>query len=189
MEWNRSEAMVMASEKCSRCKGMGVVDNEETVCKCVFRAVFRACYNRFVECSLGGTADSRTSMEHAVSRDLPGSFGLKNEEYAADFLLLAKRSLTAEEHQIFRYRYILGADWRLCCRKLGNMDKGIFHHICYRIQHKLGKSFVETKPYGLYPLDEYFGTGMRSEKSAKVLAMRPKAQVRGKFEAPLTKAA
>jgi hypothetical protein len=51
---------------------------------------------------------------------------------------------------------LLGADWKLCCRKLG-MDRGNFFHELYRIQQRLGRVFRELQPYGLYPLDEYFG--------------------------------
>lgn len=178
MEWNRTEKMMLASDNCIACQGEGTVvgsDGAEKTCKCVLRAIFRACYDRFRECSFSSISDSRISLEHAVSSDGPTSWGLKNEEYTADFLQVAKKNLSPEEHTIFRYRYLLGADWRLCCRKLGNMDKGAFHHTCYRIQHKLGRVFMELQPYPLYPLNEYFSGGMRSETSAKIIAMRPKA--------------
>jgi hypothetical protein len=80
----------------------------------------------------------------------------KDEEYIADFTLVSKRTLTPEEYRLFSYHFLLGADWRLCCRKL-KMDRGNFFHATYRIQQKLGKVYRELQPYGLYPLDEYFG--------------------------------
>jgi hypothetical protein len=83
----------------------------------------------------------------------------------ADFCLIARRVLDPLEHQIFRFHFLLGADWRLCCRRLG-MARGNFYHAVYRIEAKLGRAFMETKPYGLWPLDAYFS-------SARQAAVRP----------------
>ncbi len=58
---------------------------------------------------------------------------------------------------MFRYHFLLGADWKLCCRKL-NMDRGTFFHEIYRIEQKLGKVFRELKPHALFPVDEYFNS-------------------------------
>jgi hypothetical protein len=74
----------------------------------------------------------------------------------ADFYLLAKRNLDEVHFKIFKFHFLLGADWRLCCRRL-NMDRGNFFHSVYRIQQQLGRVFKETKPFALFPLDEYFG--------------------------------
>jgi hypothetical protein len=73
----------------------------------------------------------------------------------ADFSLIARRTLDEVEHRIFRFHHLLGADWRLCCRRLG-MDRGTFFHAVYRLEQKLGAAFRETEPYPLYPLCEYF---------------------------------
>jgi hypothetical protein len=48
----------------------------------------------------------------------------------------------------------------LCCRQM-QMEKGLFFHAVYRIQQKLGRAFRETRPYPLFPLDEYFGATPR----------------------------
>lgn len=74
----------------------------------------------------------------------------------ADFYLLAKRNLDESDFRIFKFHFLLGADWRLCCRRL-EMDRGNFFHAVYRIQQQLGLVFRETKPFALFPLDEYFG--------------------------------
>jgi hypothetical protein len=79
----------------------------------------------------------------------------KHEEYVADFLLVTKRTLTPEEYRIFNYHFLLGAEWKLCCRKL-NMQKGVFFHTLYRIMVKLGATFVDLEPYALYPVHDYF---------------------------------
>ena len=90
-------------------------------------------------------------------RERRSCWGRKDEEYIADFTLMAKRHLDGLEHRVFRYHFLLGADWKLCCRKL-KMDRGNFFHAVYRVMHKLGRAFRETEPYGLHPLDEYFST-------------------------------
>jgi len=81
--------------------------------------------------------------------------GRKDEEFVADFCLVARRALSDSEHKLFRYHFLLGADWKLCTRKLG-IDRGTFFHRVYRIEQKLGRVFRELEPYGLFPLDEYF---------------------------------
>jgi hypothetical protein len=66
----------------------------------------------------------------------PRTFGRKDEEYMADFCLVSRRNLSEMEHQLFRYHFLLGADWTLCTRKLG-MNRGNFFHAVYRIEQKL----------------------------------------------------
>lgn len=73
----------------------------------------------------------------------------------ADFTLVSRRTLNEYEYRVFKYHFLLGADWKLCCRKLG-LDRGEFFHEIYRIQQKLGRTFRELEPYALFPLDEYF---------------------------------
>jgi hypothetical protein len=85
-------------------------------------------------------------------------YGRKIEEYIADFCGVSRRSLDEEHYRLFRYHYLLGADWRLCCRTL-KLDKGDFFHRVYRIEEILGRIFLELKPYALFPLYEYFGPG------------------------------
>ncbi|MEO8026879.1 MAG: hypothetical protein ABI823_10410 [Bryobacteraceae bacterium] len=113
---------------------------------------------------------------------------------------MTKRTLDELEHRLFRYHFILGADWKLCCRKL-NVDRGTFFHAVYRIEQKLGRVFRELKPYPLYPLDEYFhgascwpdsaSEAWRQEQAApNVVPIRPKIQLRKlRFPSPVKKAA
>lgn len=104
---------------------------------------------------------SKVSLDPTPGRDCRMTWGRKDEEYVADFCLVAKRTLDESEHRIFRFHFLLGANWKLCCRRL-NMDRGNFFHTVYRIQHKLGKVFRELQPYGLYPIADYFGVDMRA---------------------------
>jgi len=83
---------------------------------------------------------SRVSLEPHVGRSRPSTWGRKDEEYIADFCLVARRTLSEFEYRLFRYHFLLGADWKLCARKL-RIDRGNFFHAVYRIEQKLGRSF------------------------------------------------
>jgi len=159
MQWNRPNAIGLAKASCSCCHGHGVRfvrNGAEAPCHCVFRAIFRACFNRFKECVYLGTRTSSVSLEFCSGRDSRRTYSRKREEFIADFSLVSRRVLDDFEHKIFRYHFLLGADWKLCCRQL-KMDRGTFFHTIYRIQQRLGRTFAELRPYPLYPLDEYFG--------------------------------
>lgn len=158
MEWTRSETLVLALHNCTQCRGAGlrlVAKGPLAPCNCVLRSIFRMCYDRFTRCVQQERYVSRVTLEAHRGRSRPSTWGRKDEEYIADFCLVAKRVLTEAEHQLFRFHFILGADWKLCTRKSG-MDRGMFFHAIYRIEQKLGRKFRELEPYALFPLDEYF---------------------------------
>jgi len=100
---------------------------------------------------------SRVSLEANPGRHRKSVWGLKNEEYMADFILVSRRTLEEYEYIVFKYHFLLGANWNLCCRKL-NVDRGTFFHEVYRIQQKLGRTFRELEPHALFPLDQYFNS-------------------------------
>jgi hypothetical protein len=103
------------------------------------------------------------SIEFSSGREGRRSYGRKREEYIADFCLVSRRHLDPVEQQIFKFHFLLGADWKLCCRRL-KMDRGTFFHTVYRIEHRLGKVFANLQPYSLYPVDEYFGGKISNER-------------------------
>jgi len=162
MEWSRSETLALAQQSCSHCYGLGLRPGRggvSTPCNCVFRAIFRACYARFRQCASKEKYISRVSLEANPGRQRKSVWGMKNEEYIADFCLISRRTLSEYEYALFKFHYLLGADWKLCSRKM-NLDRGTFFHEAYRIEQKLGRTFRELQPYGLFPLDEYFnGSG------------------------------
>ena len=126
-----------------------------------------------------GTANakyiSKVTLDPLPGKDRRGAWGRKDEEYIADFCLVSKRTLTEEEYLVFRNHFLLGADWKLCCRKL-DMDRGNFFHTVYRLQQKLGRVFRELEPYGLFPVDDYFHGPSKSVTSCltnKVVPIRP----------------
>ena len=165
-EWTRSTTLALASQKCAHCRGLGLRllarKDESTACDCVLRTIFRTCYNRFRHCSTKEKYLSKVTLEIHSGPNRRGTWGRKEEEYMADFLNVTRRSLTDEEYRLFKFRFLLGADWKLASRKL-NMDRGTFFHAVYRIQEKLGHAFSELEPYALFPLDEYFHSTYRNE--------------------------
>lgn len=171
MEWNRSETLALAQQSCTFCYGLGLRPGRggvSTPCNCVFRAIFRACYSRFRQCAMKEKHISRVSLEANPGRQRKSVWGMKNEEFMADFILVSKRTLSAYEYTVFKYHFLLGADWSLCCRKL-KLDRGEFFHEIYRIQQKLGRTFRELEPHALFPIDEYFnGTTRLCNEAAPI---------------------
>lgn len=158
MEWTRSETIALASTQCTQCHGLGLRTGKRghtAACNCVMRAIFRACYRRFRECASKEKRMSQAQLEYTGGPMRRRTWGRKDEEFTADFLLVSKRTLTPEEHRVFRYHYLLGADYSLCCRQL-KMDRGSFFHTIYKIEATLGRTFRELEPFALFPLDEYF---------------------------------
>ena len=160
MEWTRSETIAVAKQSCVLCRGDGLrttpIKGQKSPCNCVLRNIFRACYNRFRMCLSKEKYISRVTLENCSGRDGKRVWARKDEDFIADFCLVSRRTLNDYEYRIFRFHFLLGADWRLCCRRL-EVDRGTFFHTVYRIQQKLGRTFRELEPFALFPLDEYFG--------------------------------
>jgi hypothetical protein len=129
----------------------------------VARAIFRICYARFCRCVTKEKHMSKVSLHFTRGRERTLSWGRKDEEYIADFILVSRRTLNEPDYLLFKYHFLLGAGWKLCSRRL-KLSRGNFFHAVYRIQQTLGRVFRELEPYGLYPLDEYFGTVMGEAK-------------------------
>lgn len=163
MHWERSNTIGLAKVSCSYCHGYGLLlarKGQEAPCQCVFRAIFRACYTRFLECVEKGPHTSAVTLEFCRGAEGHRTYSRKREEFMADFCLVSQRVLDEADHKIFRFHFLLGADWKLCCQRL-HMDRGSFFHTVYRIQQKLGRAFAEIEPYPLFPLDEYFSGMIR----------------------------
>lgn len=103
---------------------------------------------------------SKVTLTFCAGKDRRLTWVRKDEDYVADFYLVSRRTLTEFEYKVFRFHFLLGGDWRLCCRQM-KIDRGTFFHAVYRIQQKLGRVFRELEPYSLYPIDEYFGGTVR----------------------------
>jgi hypothetical protein len=159
MKWIPSELYLLALRDCQQCSGTGIrreKRGEPVPCGCSLRGVFRTCYLRFRDCVMRSKCRTQVSFErNPRGQSGRGAWCRKEEEYIADFELVSRRTLDAFHHRLFRYHFVLGADWGLCCRRM-RIDRGTFFHSIYRIEEKLGKAFYETEPYALYPPNDYF---------------------------------
>ncbi len=96
----------------------------------------------------------------------------------ADFCLVSQRILDDFEYRLFRYHFLLGADWRLCCRQM-SIDRGTFFHAVYDIEQKLGQAFAEIEPYPLYPLGDYFAGVIQRPAAVEAMPVRvPKSSLK-----------
>ena len=164
MEWNVSELYMLGAASCTNCRGSGIhrVKKGELVpCGCALRTVFRACYQRFRIGVTRGKYRVATFERNPRGKTHRSHWSRKEEEYIADFELVSRRHLDDFHHKIFRYHFLLGADWKLCGRRLG-MTRGAFFHAVYRIEQHLGKTFYELEPYALYPPRDYFAVRLRA---------------------------
>jgi hypothetical protein len=172
MEWNHSTAIALSKTGCVHCNGLGLRISQEP-CNCVLRSVFRACYSRFKNCILSQGHAGTVQWEHCGSgRDSRRSYGRRTEDFMADFCLVAMRTLDTTEYQLFRFHYLLGADWKMCARRMG-LDRGNFFHMAYRVEQKLGRAFATLTPYALYPLAEYFGSVVHRDRGCEPTPIRP----------------
>ncbi len=167
--WTRSDTLALADQACTFCYGLGMRPSRgsrDEPCNCVFRAIFRICYARFRK--IGEAEQHVARIDLLKNRGAKGrvSYSWPKIEYLADFCAIARRTLGEKSlgGQIFRYHFLLGADYKLCTRKLG-CNRGEFFHEVYRVQQRLGRAFRDTEPYGIFPLDEYFGGTTRGRKS------------------------
>lgn len=163
--WSHVELVGLARRDCTVCGGAGVKHRsklsggffdygEWRPCNCVLREAFRQCWECFreIQTSLRCGLQTYSSLH---SRFAPWQVSRSREEYSADFVILARRLLPPREYQIFRWHYLLGADWAYCARRLG-MARGNMFHAFYRIQQTLGRAYHEIRPYPLHPLSNYF---------------------------------
>lgn len=159
MQWTRSETLAMASSRCPSCQGLGLRKLRQQVepCQCVLKNIFKECLHKFRECALRPKHLSYVTLDNIPTGIGNACWSRKDEEYIADFCLIAKRTLSEDEYRLFRFHYLLGADWKLCCFRL-RLPRGEFFRQVARLTEKLGRAFRETQPYGLFPTDEYFGS-------------------------------
>src|SRR5689334_7357188 len=98
----RSNLVALALPACAYCRGTAM-KSPETVCRCVDRKVFRICLDRFRDIEAGELFLPPISLESAGHG--PRGYrimGRKNEEYAADFMLVARRTLKPLEFAVLR---------------------------------------------------------------------------------------
>jgi hypothetical protein len=178
--WTSSSAMTLALVHCGHCSGLGERQGQRRtlVCACVYRAVFRTCLRRYRDYCTREKYMSRVTLDMIPGSQGRGAWGRKQEEYCADFELIARRELTEFEQRLFRLHFLEHNDWKFCTQRL-KLDRGNFFHAVYRVEQKLGRAYSETKPYPLHPVDEYLHgvmlgarSGLRNREGSVIPASR-----------------
>jgi hypothetical protein len=142
--------------------------------------VFRACHNRYRECvsaPVWPRAEIVPPPQGCGKPTFHRRYGLKQVEFAADFWNVARREFKGKPElwEVFRLYFLAGRSWRECCPAVGK-SRGDFFHAVYVVEQRLGKAYAELKPYGLFPLDEYFG-GRRARVQA-IMPPQPRRALR-----------
>lgn len=164
--WNRRTTLALGQQSCVFCHGLGLRPGRAGAtapCNCVFRAIFREVYGRFQYSLNREKHINRVSLESNPGGKTRSAGRFQHEEFVADFCLVTRRTLDEEEYKLFKFHFLLGADWKLCCRQL-NLDRGEFFHEVYRIQQRLGRVFAELRPFGLWPVRDYFSSDHRHKR-------------------------
>ena len=150
-----ASVIALAKTGCETCNGLGRQDGG-AVCHCVHHRVFNTVMAKFRYCAVTVWPAPRR-FDHFINSSARPNSGhrMMNQDFVADVHLAAKRTLTAEDFKLFRYRYCLGADARLCARQLGMTPESCVQRL-QAIEARLGQAFRNMRPYALYPLDQYF---------------------------------
>lgn len=178
-------------EGCGKCRGRGLIEGTVSQpCRCVLRNIFRVCHRKFVECQSPELC-SQPRLDRLGGSGTHFHYGLKQQEYSADFVLTARRVLCARpvEWQVFWWHFVRGLGWKRCASLIG-LSRGAFFHLIYIVEERVGRVLRETRPYSLYPLDEYFASTAGRGACAAAGDAVPITKVRSrKVAVPLKRAA
>jgi hypothetical protein len=161
--------VALSKPSCRRCAGLGAIRTRQgcRTCACVLRRVFRACLTSYHHCqaSMGSAgAVQYERVGHAQGRcAIVASF--KRAEYAADFLMLARRVLADRpvERAVFEAYHVDNLEWRIAVPRVNHLlrpprplNRGSFFHAVYRAEGLLGRAIVDCRPYSFFPPRQYF---------------------------------
>jgi hypothetical protein len=160
-ELTRGDFLALGRYGCAKCAGAGLRAGRgasTVACECVHRAVCRAVcreYRRIQEYrDVSRVAMTRVESLHTPRR----MYSRRREEFCADLVLIARRTLGEADLRLAVAYLLLDRDWKECARLMGwDEDPGRVFHAIYRIEVELGRAFASTRPYGVWPMDEYFG--------------------------------
>jgi len=108
------------------------------VCSCVYRAIFRNVLARYK------LERQKTAVIGTGICRIHNMYARPSEEFQADVLAITRRTLSARDWKFFKQYFLIG-----------NFVSTTRY---YPIMTRLGQAYVNTRPYPLYPLTEYFGT-------------------------------
>lgn len=161
-----ADAFALAMPMCAKCDGTGMADS--AYCGCVYRRGFREC--------LAAYRSAERGSPWAPRREGASMWGYKSAEYAADFLLVTRRTLDRDLMRIFDLHFLAGLPWTDC-----GMERGAFFHAVYRIESRLGRVFLELTPYSLYPRSYFAGRDFAKEQFPQSTSV---AEIRENWYAP-----
>jgi hypothetical protein len=161
---------------CTQCNGTGVrlagCEKSEAACACCYRQIARIVLARvrMYSSTSGHTIRcNMTQFARGSNRIGRRENGRKAEELCADAFLIAKRTLSPLEFDIYRRHFLEGAPWTA----FPAVSRGNFFHSCYRIEQKLGERFVNLTPYPVFPLDSYLSSDYGLNQAADVRPFMP----------------
>ncbi len=161
--------LALSAPSCRRCGGYGAIRTRRghRTCGCVYRRIFRVCLTSYHHCeaSMGSAgAVQYERVGHAQGRcAIVASF--KRAEYAADFIMLARRVLATRpvELAVFEAYHVDALEWVAAAPRVNRLlrlrrplNRGTFFHAVYRAEGLLGKAIINSRPYSLFPPCKYF---------------------------------
>ena len=152
-----TDQIALSKVGCETCLGIGRTE-DGSICACVNRKIFGIVYGRVRYAMQGHHLNPSIPLDRFVSGSGGGKRGVRshvNEDLIAEFTLIGKRILSPDQHQLFRFAYILGADVRACAKRLG-LDRGQCLQRLQAIEATCGAYFRDVRPYPIYPLKSYF---------------------------------
>jgi hypothetical protein len=179
--------VALSKPSCRRCAGLGAIRTRQgyRTCACVLRRVFRACLTSYHHCeaSMGPAgAVQYERVGHAQGRcAIVASF--KRAEYAADFILLARRVLAHRpvELAVFDTYHVGDLEWRVAVPRVNRtlhpprpLNRGSFFHAVYRAEGLIGAAIVSSEPYSLFPPRKYFSGFILSATTLNASRVRPR---------------
>jgi len=186
MEWTPRITADLSRYGCPECSGTGVPTRRSfsigppapqseqpacaggpppRLCTCVYRAVFRACYRRFLYCGKLDPSMRRISYERtprAVDRSL--IWVRRNEDFRADFHACGLRVLPKHLYQLFSFYHLHGAKMELVARRLGLSERRAYDWLA-EIETIVGREIAHLQPYSLFPPQGYMIPVVRSRRA------------------------
>lgn len=139
--------------KCVACRGELRYIEAFDICNCVHRLIFRSVWRRYTDIVTGGRGKSVEVYCHETR-----GCSRPTEEFLADVLIVARRALKNQPQLLdcFNLVFVSGHPLQNVLRKLGCSERRLRDYLD-TVRSVVGKAFVETQPYALYPLEIYFG--------------------------------
>lgn len=157
----RGVVLALSMPSCTRCCGRGVylARSELRVCNCAYRGVFDRVMSAF---------HARTWSAQIYQRQ-----SIKQSEWFADVHIIAMRALDGSDLRkaIYRLGCVEDRDWKIASVKVG-LSRGNYFHELYRVKETVGRAWLETKPYGVFPIEDYFSMALPDAQSKRSLHRR-----------------